>query len=296
MKVNPKDVSVGKLHGYLLGAVGPRPIAFASTIDLEGNPNLSPFSFFNVFSANPPILIFSPARRGRDNTTKHTYENVKLVKEVVINVVTHDIVEQMSLSSTEYAQGVNEFEKAGLTAVQSETIKPFRVKESPVQFECVVNEVIELGANGGAGNLIICEVKLIHINDDVLDENGIIDQQKIDLVARMGGNWYCRAHGDALFEVAKPLTTLGIGVDQIPVSIRNSEILSGNNLGQLGNIETLPNETDVNEFKLTELADLFIEFEDDAVALEKSLHAKAKEYLSQNQVIDAWKTLLSFND
>jgi flavin reductase (DIM6/NTAB) family NADH-FMN oxidoreductase RutF len=296
MKVNPKDVSVGKLHGYLLGAVGPRPIAFASTIDPEGNPNLSPFSFFNVFSANPPILIFSPARRGRDNTTKHTYENVKLVKEVVINVVTHEIVEQMSLSSTEYAQGVNEFEKAGLTALASETIKPFRVKESPVQFECVVNEVIELGENGGAGNLVICEVKLIHINDDVLDENGIIDQQKIDLVARMGGNWYCRAHGEALFEVAKPLTTLGIGVDQIPESIRKSEILSGNNLGQLGNVETLPNETDVNEFKLTELADLFIEFEDNATELEKSLHTKAKDYLSQNHVIEAWKTLLSFND
>jgi flavin reductase (DIM6/NTAB) family NADH-FMN oxidoreductase RutF len=296
MKVNPKDVSVGKLHGYLLGAVGPRPIAFASTIDPEGNPNLSPFSFFNVFSANPPILIFSPARRGRDNTTKHTYENVKLVKEVVINVVTHEIVEQMSLSSTEYAQGVNEFEKAGLTGLASETIKPFRVKESPIQFECVVNEVIELGENGGAGNLVICEVKLIHINDDVLDENGIIDQQKIDLVARMGGNWYCRAHGEALFEVAKPLTTLGIGVDQIPESIRKSEILSGNNLGQLGNVETLPNETDVNEFKLTELADLFIEFEDNATELEKSLHTKAKDYLSQNHVIEAWKTLLSFND
>jgi len=296
MKVNPKDISVGKLHGYLLGAVGPRPIAFASTIDEAGNPNLSPFSFFNVFSANPPILIFSPARRGRDNTTKHTFENVKVVKEVVINVVTYDIVEQMSLSSTEYAQGVNEFEKAGLTAIASDTIKPFRVKESPVQFECVVNEVVELGAEGGAGNLVICEVKMIHINDDVLDANGAIDQQKIDLVARMGGNWYCRAHGEALFEVAKPLTTLGIGVDAIPSEIRNSEILTGNNLGQLGNVETLPNETDVNEFKLTELADIFIEFENDAAHLEVALHQKAKAYLASNQVVEAWKTLLSFND
>jgi len=296
MKVNPKDISVGKLHGYLLGAVGPRPIAFASTIDEAGNPNLSPFSFFNVFSANPPILIFSPARRGRDNTTKHTFENVKVVKEVVINVVTYDIVEQMSLSSTEYAQGVNEFEKAGLTAIASDTIKPFRVKESPVQFECVVNEVVELGAEGGAGNLVICEVKMIHINDDVLDANGAIDQQKIDLVARMGGNWYCRAHGEALFEVAKPITTLGIGVDAIPSEIRNSEILTGNNLGQLGNVETLPNETDVNEFKLTELADIFIEFENDAAHLEVALHQKAKAYLASNQVVEAWKTLLSFND
>lgn len=296
MRINPKDIPVPKLHGYLLGAVGPRPIAFASTIDENGNPNLSPFSFFNVFSANPPILIFSPARKGKDNTTKHTYENVKLVPEVVINIVNHDIVEQMSLSSTEYPKGVNEFVKAGFTPVESETIKPFRVKESPVQFECVVNEVVELGTGGGAGNLVICEVKMIHINDEVLDENGAIDPFKIDLVARMGGNWYCRANGDALFEIAKPLTTLGIGVDAIPAEIRNSEILTGNNLGQLGNVEALPDETEVNEFKLTELADIFIAFEDDAAQLEIELHKKAKEFLKQGQVEDAWKTLLSFND
>ena len=242
MKINPKDIPVPQLHGYLLGAVGPRPIAFASTIDSEGNPNLSPFSFFNVFSANPPILIFSPARRGRDNTTKHTYENVKEVAEVVINVVNYDIVEQMSLSSTEYPKGVNEFIKAGFTPLESETIKPLRVKESPIQFECRVNEVVELGDGGGAGNLVICEVLMIHIKDEVLDSNGKIDQKKIDLVGRMGGNWYCHANGDALFEVEKPLATLGIGIDNIPEDIRNSSILTGNDLGKLGKLlDDMPN-------------------------------------------------------
>lgn len=296
MKIDPKTLSTPKLHAYLLGAIGPRPIAFASTLDEEGQPNLSPFSFFNVFSANPPILIFSPARKGKDNTTKHTYENVKKVPEVVINVVNFDIVEQMSLSSTEYPKGVNEFEKAGLTAIKSETVKPFRVQESPVQFECKVNEVIELGTEGGAGNLIICEVKMIHINDDILDDNMAIDPFKIDLVARMGGNWYCRANGDSLFEIAKPLATLGLGVDAIPSEIRSSKILTGNNLGQLGNIESLPDETEVNEFKLTELAEIFIEFEDDASALETELHKMAQQFLAQGMVLEAWKTLLAFND
>ena len=296
MIVDPKNTPVPQLHGFLLGAIGPRPIAFASTMDKKGNPNLSPFSFFNVFSANPPIAIFSPARRGRDNTTKHTYENVKELGEVVINVVTHGMVEQMSLSSTEYPKETNEFIKAGFTPLESEKIKPFRVKESPVQFECIVKEVVELGKEGGAGNLIICEVVLIHINEDVLDIDGKIDQTKIDLVGRMGGNFYVRAHGEALFEVAKPLQNMGIGVDQIPHDIRNSTILSGNNLGQLGNVESLPNETEVNDFKLIELADTFVEFENDAIALEKTLHEKAKQYLKEGKVNDAWKTLLSFND
>lgn len=296
MKVNPQDIPTPKLHGYLLGAIGPRPIAFASTLDEAGNPNLSPFSFFNVFSANPPILIFSPARRGRNNTTKHTYENAKRVNEVVINVVNHAIVQQMSLSSTEYPEGVNEFEKSGLTAIESEVVKPFRVKESPVQFECKVKEVVELGQEGGAGNLIICEVVMIHIDDSVLDNDGRIDQQKIDLVGRMGGNYYVRAHGEALFEVAKPLQTLGIGVDSIPNEIRNSSILTGNNLGQLGNVEELPNETEVNEWKLTELADLFVRFEDDSANLEIELHKLAHEYLNKGEVLNAWKTLLTYND
>jgi flavin reductase (DIM6/NTAB) family NADH-FMN oxidoreductase RutF len=296
MKVDPKSVSVPKLHGYLLGAIGPRPIAFASTIDKEGNPNLSPFSFFNVFSANPPIAIFSPARRGRDNTTKHTYENVKEVPEVVINVVNYEITEQMSLSSTEYPKGTNEFIKSGLTPVESELVRPFRVKESPVQFECKVREVVELGQEGGAGNLVVCEVVMIHIDDAVLDEEGKIDQTKIDLVGRMGGNYYVRAHGEALFEVAKPLQRLGIGIDAIPEDIRQSAILSGNDLGKLGNVESLPNETDVNDWKLTELADLFVELEDNSAALEKALHETAKAYLSEGGVEEAWKTLLAYND
>jgi len=296
MIVDPKNTSVPQLHGYLLGTIGPRPIAFASTLDKEGNPNLSPFSFFNVFSANPPIAIFSPSRRGRDNTTKHTYENVKELGEVVINVVTHDMVEQMSLASTEYPKGTNEFIKAGFTPIKSERVKPFRVKESPVQFECIVKEVVELGNEGGAGNLIICEVVLIHVDENVLDSDGRIDQTKIDLVGRMGGNFYVRAHGDALFEVAKPLQNMGIGVDQIPTDIRNSHVLTGNNLGQLGNVESIPNETEVNDFKLIELADIFVEFEDDAIALERTLHEKAKQYLKEGKVSEAWKTLLSFND
>lgn len=282
LRVDPKEISVAKMHGYLLGAVSPRPIAFASTIDNEGNVNLSPFSFFNCFGANPPILVFSPARRGRDNTTKHTYENVLEVNEVVINIVNYAMVEQMSLASTEYPKGVNEFEKAGFTAVQSEKIKPPRVKEAPVSFECKVIEVKPLGDQGGAGNLVICEVLLAHINEDILDENGTIDPFKIDTVARMGGNWYCRANGDALFEIAKPLTTLGIGVDTIPEEIRNSEILTGNDLGKLGNIETLPSKEEIAEFS----KELNINNREEA-------HQIAKNYLAEGEVENAWKVLLS---
>ncbi len=203
--VDPKDLSIPELHSYLVGAIGPRPVAFASTIDAEGRPNLSPFSFFNVFGANPPLLIFSPARRGRDNTTKHSYHNVKAVPEVVINVVTYSMVQQTSLASTEYPEGVNEFVKAGFTPIASEKVRPFRVKESPVQFECRVQQVIETGTGGGAGNLVLCEVVMIHIDEAVLNEHGRIDQRKIDLVGRMGGHFYVRAHGDALFELAQPL-------------------------------------------------------------------------------------------
>ena len=237
--IDPKAVSTAALHGYMLGAVTPRPIAFASTIDSAGNVNLSPFSFFNVFSANPPIMIFSPARRGRDNTTKHTYENVLQVKEVVINIVNYDIVQQMSLSSTEYGKGVNEFEKAGLTPLASQTIKPPRVAESPVQFECRVNEVISLGTEGGAGNLVICEVLKMHINEAVLDADGKIDPVKLDAVSRMGGNWYGRAK-QGMFEVPKPLSRLGIGFDQLPEAIRTSKLLTGNDLAMLANVEVLP--------------------------------------------------------
>lgn len=281
--INPKDIPTGKLHGYLLGAVAPRPIAFASTIDENGNPNLSPFSFFNVFGSNPPIMIFSPARRVRDNTTKHTLQNAEAIKEVVINVVNYDIVHQMSLSSTEYPDGVNEFVKAGFTMLPSDEVKPFRVAESPVQFECKVKDIIYTGNEGGAGNLIMCEVVKIHVNDDVLDANGNIDQHKIDLVARAGGSYYSRAR-DGFFEIPKPISTLGIGVDSIPYDIRNSDVLTGNNLGMLGNVESLPSDEDVDNF-----AKDHPEF----VGLEKSKkHTFAQEYLDKNEVESAWKVLL----
>ena len=294
--IDPKEIPVPKLHHYLLGAVGPRPICFASTIDENGVNNLSPFSFFNVFSANPPVMIFSPARNGRTNTTKDTYNNVKKIPEVVINIVNHDIVEQMSLSSSPYAPEVDEFVKSGLTAIPSETIRPMRVAESPVQFECKVLEVKELGTEGGAGNLVICEVLKIHIKESVLDENESIDQHKIDLVARMGGSWYCRADKNSMFEIGKPIITKGIGFDNLPEDVLSSTILSGNDLGKLAGVEELPNETDVNEFKLIELSDLFVELEDEPQKLELELHKQAKTLLNQNKLTEAWMTLLSFNN
>lgn len=271
--IDPKAVSTAALHGYMLGAVTPRPIAFASTIDSAGNVNLSPFSFFNVFSANPPIMIFSPARRGRDNSTKHTYENVLQVKEVVINIVNYDIVQQMSLSSTEYGKGVNEFEKAGLTPLASQTIKPPRVAESPVQFECRVNEVISLGTEGGAGNLVICEVLKMHINEAVLDADGKIDPVKLDAVSRMGGNWYGRAK-QGMFEVPKPLSRLGIGFDQLPEAIRTSKLLTGNDLAMLANVEVLPKGAKA------------------IVNLEQHVAQKAQKRLALDDVQGAWELLI----
>ena len=271
--IDPKAVSTAALHGYMLGAVTPRPIAFASTIDSAGNVNLSPFSFFNVFSANPPIMIFSPARRGRDNTTKHTYENVLQVKEVVINIVNYDIVQQMSLSSTEYGKGVNEFEKAGLTPLASQTIKPPRVAESPVQFECRVNEVISLGTEGGAGNLVICEVLKMHINEAVLDADGKIDPVKLDAVSRMGGNWYARAK-QGMFEVPKPLSRLGIGFDQLPEAIRTSKLLTGNDLAMLANVEVLPKGAKA------------------IVNLEQHVAQKAQKRLALDDIQGAWELLI----
>lgn len=296
LTLDPKDLPIPKLHGYLLGAVGPRPIAFASTIDENGVNNLSPFSFFNVFSAAPPILIFSPARNGRTNTTKDTYNNVKAIPEVVINIVNYDILHQMSLSSSPYAPGVDEFVKAGLTPLASETIRPMRVQEAPVQFECKVNQVIELGDQGGAGNLVICEVTKIHIHEEILGEDGMIDQYKINLVARMGGNWYCHANEASMFEVAKPLTTVGIGFDQLPEDIKASSVLNANDLAQLAGIAVLPNETDVNDYKLLELSDFFLSLEDEPAQLEQALHNKAKELLIENKLEEAWMTLLAFND
>lgn len=283
LSLNPKELTVAQVHQYLLGAVGPRPICFASTIDKDGNANLAPFSFFNVFSANPPIAIFSPARSGRTGATKDTYENIKEVPECVINIVNYNMVHQTSLASSPYPKGVNEFEKAGFTQEKSQLVKPFRVKESPVQLECKVNQVIELGKEGGAGNLVICEVVMIHISEDVLNENKGIDQKKIDLVARMGGNWYCRAHGDALFEIEKPLTTIGIGVDQIPAAIKSSKILTGNNLGQLGNIEHLPTKEEIERYKTTL----------NKFSNSDELHRFAKTLLDGGKVKEAWMALLA---
>lgn len=294
--IDPKEIPVPKLHQHLLGAIGPRPIAFASTVDAAGNDNLAPFSFFNVFSANPPILIFSPARSGRANTTKDTYNNVKVVPEVVINVVNFEMVHQVSLASSPFAPGISEFVKAGFTPIASETIRPKRVAESPVQFECKVIEVKELGDQGGAGNLIICEIQRMHISEAILDDNQMIDQFKIDLVSRMGGNWYCRADENSMFEIQKPITTVGIGFDQLPEDIRNSTVLTGNDLGHLAGIEALPNETDVNEYKLMELSDVFVALEDEPANLEIALHQRAKELLQENQLEEAWKTLLAFNN
>ncbi|WP_343304553.1 flavin reductase family protein [Chitinophaga niabensis] len=291
MKVVPGEIKTSELHAYLLGAIAPRPICFASTVDEEGQPNLSPFSFFNVFGSNPPTLIFSPSRRVRDNTVKHTLENIYATKEVVINVVNYAMVQQASLSSCEYPKGTSEFEKAGFTPLASEIIRPFRVKESPVQLECVVKQVIETGNHGGAGNLVICEPVMIHINDDVLDANGKIDPQLIDLVARMGADYYCRASGNAVFEVAKPNLKLGIGVDALPWGIRNSAILTGNNLGQLGNVHEFP-VIDAT-FHDDHLKNIIQYYSINPDEMEKELHTYAKQLLAENKVNEAWQVLLA---
>lgn len=293
MKFDPKEISTGKLHGLMLGVIAPRPIAFASTVDKEGNVNLSPFSFFNVFSANPPILIFSPARRVRDNTIKHSLENVLEHPEVVINIVDHSMVEQMSLSSTEFGKGVDEFVKSGLTPIASDTVKPPRVAESPAAFECKVNDVIHLGDEGGAGNLIIAEVKMMHIKESVLDENEKPDPFKLDLVARMGGDYYARANAASLFTLPKPNSKVGIGYDQIPDSIRSSQVLTGNNLGRLGNITKLPYHKAVLAFSETnEMVEIFNRFRNDSESLENHLHEVAKRFLEDNELEKAWLTLL----
>jgi len=290
LSILPQEVSTGKLHGYLLSAISPRPIAFASTVDDLGNVNLSPFSFFNVFSANPPILVFSPARRVRDNTTKHTLENILINKEVVINIVNYDMVQQMSLSSTEYPAGVNEFLKSGLTEVASDIVKPPRVQEAPVQFECKVNDVIALGNQGGAGNLIIAEVVKLHIKETILDADGKIDANKIDAVARMGGNWYNRSR-EGMFEVIKPIKTRGIGVDGLPISIKNSTILTGNDLGILGNSERIPTMDEVKEY-----LSLMVEKSSDIqTSTKENIHKQAQDMLQKGTILDAFKLLLAID-
>lgn len=282
LTLDPKELSIPVLQKYLQNAIAPRPICFASTITKNGEPNLAPFSFFNIFSSNPPIAVFSPAFSGRTGAPKDTLLNVLEVPEVVINVVNYEMVQQTSLASSPFAKGVNEFVKAGFTPLASDLVSPYRVKESPVQFECKVTEVKELGKAGGAGNLVICEIIRIHINESVLNAENNIDTKKIDLVARMGDNWYCRANGDALFEVQKPITSIGIGMDQIPAPIRNSKILTGNNLGLLGSVEQIPAGEEVTEFKKTLKP----------FSSEEEQHRYAQSLLHANKVKEAWMVLL----
>lgn len=294
MLIDPKEIKTTVFHSYMLSAIAPRPIAFASTVDKNGHPNLAPFSFFNAFGSNPPVVVFSPARRVRDNTIKHTLENIYETKEVVINVVNYAMVRQASLASSEYPKGVNEFIKAGFTPVPSHIVKPYRVKESPVQMECKVLEVKETGNMGGAANLIICEILLMHIDEAVLTPDSKIDPNKIDLVARMGSDLYCRASGSALFEVSKPLSIPGIGIDNLPESIRQSHILSGNNLGQLGNISVLPNENAIIEFSRKDfMKELYKRFGHDKNLLQEKLHLLAKSLLENDNVDEAILVLLT---
>jgi len=291
MIITPGEISTKQLHAYLLGSVAPRPICFASTINKEGNPNLSPFSFFNVFGSKPPIAVFSPARRVRDNTIKHTLENIYETREVVINVVTYDMVQQMNLASCEYPKGVDEFVKSGFTPVASELVKPFRVKESPVSMECKLLQVIETGTEGGAANLIICEIIKMHIDDRILGDDQQIDPHRIDLVARMGKDFYCRASGDAVFEVPKPNLELGIGMDALPQDIRNSDILSGNDLGLLANSTEIPVVSGLQDDE--RLRQIIQDYTQDRPLLQKAQHQYAKELLARHEVDRAWQVLLA---
>jgi flavin reductase (DIM6/NTAB) family NADH-FMN oxidoreductase RutF len=285
MIIDPKELSTPKLQAYLQGAVSPRPIAFVSSVDKEGNVNLSPFSFFNLFSMNPPILVFSPSRRVRDNSTKHTLQNVLEVPEVVINIVSYRMVEQTSLASCEFPKDTNEFIKSGFTEINSQLVKPPRVGEAPVSFECKVNQVIPLGEQGGAGNLVVCEVLLMHIDNLILDSEGFIDPHKIDAVARMGQDYYCRASGENVFVVPKPNVKIGIGFDQIPAHIKSSNILTGNDLGRLGNIERLPSTEEIKEFQSTEI------WQTTKAKGVEEIHRLAQSYLKAGKVEDAWKML-----
>ena len=286
-----KDLPTAEVQNFLNHAIAPRPICFASTIDATGHVNLSPFSYFNLFSTNPPVVIFSPARRVRDNMTKHTLQNILEVPEVVINVVSYDMIQKVSLSSCEYPKETDEFLKAGFTKEKSVIVRPPRVKESPVQMECEVLEIKSLGKEGGAGNLIICEVVLMHINENILGGNGQIDQRKLDLAARLGNNWYARINAENLFEVEKPHTNLGVGIDQLPESIKNSKILSGNHLGQLANVHELPLIDPA--FEDDKLKNIFQYYSLNPDEMEKELHLYAAELLDQRMVKEAWQVLLA---
>ncbi|TGE04209.1 flavin reductase family protein [Hymenobacter fodinae] len=292
----PSDLKAPDWHAFMVGAVAPRPVAFVSTQDAEGNVNLSPFSFFNCFGSNPPILVFSPANRVRDNSQKHTLENVREVAECVIHICDYAMVEQMSLASTEYAKGVNEFVKAGFTEVASEQVRPPRVLEAPAAFECVVEQVVELGANNGAGNLVICRVVLAHFREDIILPCGIgIDPHKLDAIARLGGDWYTRASGSSLFEVPKPNRNLGIGLDQLPEHIRTSHILTGNNLGRLANIEaqSMPTPEEVEAYRHEPLVAYTLnKFKADAATQQQELMLLGQKMLEEGRLLEAWKVLL----
>ena len=291
MLLDIKTLTIPVRQAWLQHSVAPRPIAFASTIDKEGNVNLSPFSFFNLFSINPAIVIFSPSRRGRDNTTKHTLENVLQVAEVGINICDYEMVQQISLSSCEYPKGTDEFIKAGFTAQPSMHILPPLVKEAKIKMECKVLEVKSLGEEGGAGQLVIAEVLYLHVDDSILNDNGdMIDQKKINHIARLGGDWYCKVSTENLFMVEKPNTKLGIGVDSLPDSVKYSAILTGNNLGQLGNVHSMP---EVNPcFEDERLKNIVQYFSINPDEMEMELHRYAKELLDKNDVHAAWQVLL----
>ena len=290
---DPKNLSQQDLHNYLINGVAPRPICLASTIDAKGGINLSPFSFFNVFSSNPPVMIFSPARRGRDNTTKHTLQNIQDTMEVVIHAVDYAMVEQMSLSSNEYPKGTNEFVKAGFTQLESTKVMPPRVAEAPIAFECAVDQVIALGDQGGAGNLVLARVLLIHIQDHLLDANSEIESINMDLVARMGGDWYCRAKGEALFQVAKPNAKLGIGVDALPRSVQMSTILTGNDLGKLGSLPDLPNTADLKIIsKESEWMAIGQEYAKNSIEYNNAIHRLAKSWISTGRNREALAALI----
>jgi len=288
-----KDLKPPERQNWLQHAIAPRPICFASTIDKNGKINLSPFSFFNLFSTTPPVVIFAPNRRVRDNTTKHTWENVKEVPEVVINVVDYDMVHQTSLSSCEYPKDVNEFIKAGFTPQPATLVKPPMVKESKVKMECKVIELKPLGTEGGSGNLVICEVLRMHVDESILDENKKIDQRKLHHVARLGGDWYCKVDENNLFIVEKPNTQLGIGVDALPASIRNSKILTGNNLGQLANVNEYPAvDPSFDDSFLKQIIQYYSVNPDE---LENELHVYAKKLLNEGKLKEAWQVLLTEN-
>jgi flavin reductase (DIM6/NTAB) family NADH-FMN oxidoreductase RutF len=293
MTADIKDLTPVEKQYYLQHVIGPRPICFASTVDQAGRVNLSPFSFFNMFSSQPPVVVFSPSRRIRDNTIKHTLENVREVPEVVINIVDYDMVQQMSLASCDFPKGVNEFVKAGFTELPATLVKPPRVKESKVNLECKVLEIKVLGNEGGAGNLVICEVLMIHIADQLLDENKKIDQRKLHHVARLGGDWYCKVDASNLFQVEKPNVKLGIGIDSLPASIQQSKVLTGNNLGQLANVYELP-VVDA-AFSDDRLKNIIQYFSINPADMETELHRYAKELLDSGKLREAWQVLLAIN-